>query len=321
MIAGLLAGLLSLGVARAAEGDAITVATLNLGLLRIAGRYSVPQAEPRRAAMPAVLGAFLDTEAPEAMLLQECYAARDRALLSSIGREHGYKVVDQRPTLGRTGLLLLVRDELSLQAQGFAPLPNDAYGIAGYRRGLLWATLKLPSGGSLYIGNTHLTPLPEGPSARRRAKQVAALLALAESSPGCSGPRCVRILGGDLNLAPNHTWDWSGRAAPADRARREPWLERDRASYAALRQITDGEAGDLDPGLWTLDARNPLWETYELSWPEPTRRVDLLFVQGAQPTRAARLFAEPAAGDAPLSDHYGLLLTVRPPPTQEQMLP
>lgn len=288
----------------------VTVLTLNIGLIHVTGRYMVPFAEQRRDVLPEVLGKALDERAPDAVLLQECFRADDVNLVRQIAEGHGYSVVHPGPREGRTGLVMLLPADRAPLDQGVIHLPDDPARLLNYHHPLLWASTALPDGRTLVVGNVHLTPLSRRAASRARGRQVEKLVELAQGPLGCAGPGCVRIWGGDWNLAPHHDWRWSTLTSPAEQAQREPWLQVDQSLYATVRGVMAGEVEDVAPGLWSLDARNPIWATYPLNQVEPSRRVDLLFVQGASPVAGGLVWTDPVVAGVPISDHYGVWLRV-----------
>ena len=292
-----------------AQGEALRVATLNIGMLHLPTGYTVPRALDRRALLGDTLDAYLRQEQPDVLLLQECFRPRDQLLVDEMAQHAGYLVFDRRPAGKRTGMLTLVRDTAfeSLDA-GFEPVTPDLFIAAGYARGVLWVRGQREDGSEAVVGNVHLTPLSYGYTSARRTRQTLDLVELARDPEGpltCAGA-CVSVLGGDFNFAPGYEWSATGQ----QRARAEPWLEWDRALYEALASVSVGEVETVAPGLWTLDAANAITNPDGVFG--ASRRVDLLFALRGQVASAHLAFDEPLAEGLYLSDHFGVGIQVQP---------
>lgn len=297
----------------AAESNALSVVTLNVGLLHV-GRYLVPRAADRRQAMMTILPDFLRLSRPLTMAIQECYLPEDRAWMTEAALQAGYEVVDQRPAENlRSGLLLLVRkDGVRRHQDGYTPFPNDAYGVAGYIRGYLWTHLFLEDGREVLVTNVHLTPLATASASWHRTLQVLSMLDLRTEAPfscvSASEP-CILVHAGDYNLAPHHRYDWAPPRPGAAGREMERWLHWDELLYSVLSNGPNEEAEGFMREGDTLDPRNPLWPESPLLVGEPNRRVDLIFVTNARVDAAHVVLREPLPQGFPVSDHYGVLLT------------
>lgn len=299
------------------SGPALSVATLNIGLLSLWGRYSVPRAEERRAALGVELEGVLAARAPVAMAIQECYREDDRALVRLAADRAGYDTVDVRPsrapgtTPRKTGLVILVRREgLRARTDGYLPLPADVFRVAGYVRGVLWSRLTLADGTDLVVTNVHLSPLSRRGLSWSRTREVLALTDAARAGEGPFACRdapnpCTIVWTGDYNLAPDHVW-------PSPDQHGERWLRWDHRLYDTLALAMDGEAELVAPGLVTLDPANALWAEGGLPRGEPARRVELAYVSNAIVEGAEVVFDRVLEEGWPVSDHYGLLLRFRP---------
>jgi endonuclease/exonuclease/phosphatase family metal-dependent hydrolase len=246
-----------------------------------------PPFAPRRAARLAALAAEIERRAPEVVLLQEIWFARDAAVLGA--RLAGsYEAVDGAPrawSMRSGGLLAFVRRTGGWAADGGAARFEPYTAWAGRWR--IWegdglggkGVQVLPlvhraSGARLVTLHTHLqaqydTIRHEGPRAAQ-LRQLAALAARLDTE--------LPVIGaGDLNTGPEE-WLYGELLAPA-------WLD----LTAPVRRASPAARTQFDCGA------EPLWIDYVLARRSPRWTVD-----------AAVEVIENRARDDPFSDHHGL---------------
>jgi endonuclease/exonuclease/phosphatase family metal-dependent hydrolase len=246
-----------------------------------------PPFAPRRAARLAALAAEIERRAPEVVLLQEIWFARDAAALCA--RLAGnYDAVDGAPrawSMRSGGLLAFVRHTGSWAADsGAARFERYAAGAGRWR---IWegdglggkGVQVLPlvhraRGARLMTLHTHLqaqydTIRHEGPRAAQ-LQQLAALAATLDAE--------LPVIGaGDLNTGPDE-WLYGDLLAPT-------WHD----LTAPVRAANAGARTQFDCGA------EPLWIDYVLARRSPRWTVD-----------ATVEVIENRARDDPFSDHHGL---------------
>jgi endonuclease/exonuclease/phosphatase family metal-dependent hydrolase len=254
---------------------------------------------PLAARWPAVVAGLRALD-PDVVLLQEVRQIpgslpnQAETLASALGLGHAFA-----PTLswggGDEGLAILCRHPL--RDVGTTPLPHAT---EQERRILLAATAET-SHGPVGLFTTHLN-YRLGDGQKREDQIVAAERVVA------AHPARVKIWGGDFNASPD-----------ADEIR---WLRglRSVAVDGAARRVYYQDAFLLrnpgEPGF-TWSAQNP--HIGALSWLEPNRRIDYLFVShmnrdGSGAITDAHVVLNDAIGGVLASDHYGVSATVRVAP-------
>jgi endonuclease/exonuclease/phosphatase family metal-dependent hydrolase len=155
------------------------------------------------------------------------------------------------------------------------------------RKGCLWTRIATPAG-DLLVGNVHLyagnTPL----DAHVRTIQTRHLLQRGESTPPIP-----TILAGD--------WNWDLEFEHSERGPTGHVEMR----QAGFREVADGRSD----GIATMDPRHNPFARY-VPWHRPARRLTHVFLRGPGLTPGP----EPPSlclNEPPVSDHYGLRVTVR----------
>jgi endonuclease/exonuclease/phosphatase family metal-dependent hydrolase len=188
------------------------------------------------------------------------------------------------------GLATFSRFRLDSSRYGPFPLwrgmkPDERVG----RKGCLWTQVQTPAGG-LLIGNVHLYAGNTPRDTRARAMQTRHLLhRLARL------PRQPTIVAGDFNMAAELEHRPDGRLTGFD-------LMRD----AGFTEVAGGATGDLA----TMSPRNNRFARYA-PWRRPERRLTQIFIRGD----GLGLDDGPSLclNQPPVSDHFGLLVTLNVP--------
>ncbi|HET7038386.1 MAG TPA: endonuclease/exonuclease/phosphatase family protein [Gemmatimonadales bacterium] len=154
-------------------------------------------------------------------------------------------------------------------------------------KGCLWTRVRTPAG-ELVVGNAHLYAGNRGADARVRARQARELLARGDLEPGLP-----TVVAGDFNWDPGH--ERPDHGPTGDDVMRE----------AGFREV----AGGRTAGLLTKDPRTNRYARF-LPWHPPPRRLTHVFYRGPRlgpgPVPPALCLHDP-----PVSDHYGLRVTLR----------
>jgi len=155
------------------------------------------------------------------------------------------------------------------------------------RKGCLWTTIATPAG-DLLVGNVHLYAGDARRDAHTRAIQARHLVAR-----GCSRPDVPTVLGGDFNWDLEFERSERGHTGIAEMLR------------AGFREVADNR-GD---GISTMDPQGNPFARY-VHWRRPVRRLSYVYYRGPGLDRGP----EPAGlclHEEPVSDHYGLRVTLR----------
>jgi len=248
----------------------------------------------RRRRHRRLLEGLRETDA-DIILLQEAFRPRlRRAILETLADFHSDELARRRrwfvvlPMDDAGGLLTLSRWPISgtrhQWARRFRRMkPDERIG----RKGCLWTRIQTPAG-SVLVGNVHLyagsTPL----DAHVRTIQTRDLL-----RRGDSRPTVPTILGGD--------WNWDLEFEHSERGP-TGYVE---LLQAGFREVAEGRS----EGICTMDPRRNRWARY-VPWHRPARRLTHVFMRGA----GLEPGAEPPSlifDDPPVSDHFGLRVTLR----------
>lgn len=258
----------------------LSLLTLNLGLLSWGPLWApfCAHGPARLAAAPALLRA----SGADIIALQEVYTARHRRQLAeALADAYPYVAAPgtEELLLG-SGLMLLSRHPII--GQSFTALPRRP-GVAGRlsRPGCLRVLVGTPGAGQVAVVNTHLPAFDDG---RQRQAEAAHLLGLGRDA----------ILLGDFNCSPVIDQSIYRRILAAG--------YRD-----AFAEVAAGE-----PPTW--DAANPL-NRIGPHRDAPSQRIDHVFLpEGCRAVSARICLTEPAVtvpgGPVPLSDHYGLMVSL-----------
>jgi endonuclease/exonuclease/phosphatase family metal-dependent hydrolase len=279
--------------------------TLNLGLLGVgmSGLWRLPidsELKRRLAAAPELLSA-IDADV---IALQEVYAPADRQfLIRAMAARYPFHAGSPKAlSLVGNGLMVLSR----------FPILHSEFALCGgapdwtrlvWKQGLLSVDLDLPVVGRTRLINVHLAAsVPFGragsiASEANRDRETAQLLSVANAGDPAA------ILAGDFNNSPeihsNH-YDRIIAAGYVD-------------AFVAAREPAGANAGI------TWDATNPL-NAHGRFRDSPSQRIDHVFVsQASSPSLAPvsaqlvlqeSIIATPSGRRIPLSDHYGMLVTL-----------
>lgn len=280
--------------------NTLTILTLNLAMVAVPLPTGMeipisPYIARRLNAAPAMLR---DSGA-DILMLQEVFTPRCRAaLLESMKDTHPYALWRRSgASLMGNGLLILSR--WPIDKGQFIPFTGKhRLAQSVWQRGLLTAELQVARLGALRLVNVHLSPdppfiTPDGSRTRAyRAREIEFLLAAAADSAE------ETILAGDFNASPE--------ICPDD-----------------YRSLVEGGYNDVFADIHGSRSA-PTFERSNLlvrkgryrAWPD--QRADhILLKAGTQlkPVNAQIVFREPLADSDgapqhPLSDHYGVLVTL-----------
>ena len=281
--------------------SALKILTFNLGLQAIplpAGRQIplVPHVERRLQAMPAAL---LECGA-DIIALQEVFTPRVRSfLLRTMNASHPHALWGP----GRWSLLghgLLVLSRWPIADSWFSPFPEKSFLLQRvWQRGVLFTEFEVPGIGALSVVNVHLSPDPpymQPDDTLSRGYRVHEIdLLLAEASKG----RADTILAGDFNAGPEICWHDHQR-------------------------LLDGGYGDVFAAVHGHKTYAPTYDRANVlarngpyrHW--PGQRADHILLRTGsrlKPLSAEIVFREPLPTygnnpSCPLSDHYGVLVTL-----------
>lgn len=279
--------------------------TLNLGLLGVgmSGLWRLPidsELKRRLAAAPDLLSA-IDADV---IALQEVYAPADRQfLIRAMAARYPFSAGSPKAlSLVGNGLMVLsrfpIRHSEFVLCQG-APRWTRLV----WKQGLLGVDLDLPVVGRTRLINVHLAAsVPFGhsesmASEANRDREIAQLLSVASSGDPAA------ILAGDFNNSPEIHSNHYRRIIAAG------YVD----AFVAAREA----AGATDGFTW--DAANPLNARGRFR-NSPSQRIDHVFVSDARapslmPVSAQIVLREsiiptPSGRRIPLSDHYGMLVTL-----------
>lgn len=283
-----------------AASAVLRLLTLNVGLQSVAlpggMRMAVsPHLERRLAAAPALLRIC----SADVIALQEVFLARDRAFLRDAMRgTHPYSYCSRRSrSLVGNGLFVLSRLPIEQGAHGgFVRKPFLSRAI--WERGFASIDFQIPKLGAVRLINTHLSPdtpytRPDGAASRTyRTNEIDDLVSETRTSD------CTTILAGDFNASPE--------ICPQDYAR---------ILHAGFVDAFAAVHGEIHAP--TYDRENPLVATGPYKhW--PSQRSDHVFLKAGSrlvPLAAEIVLREHAIDTehgtrCPLSDHYGVLVTL-----------
>jgi endonuclease/exonuclease/phosphatase family metal-dependent hydrolase len=283
---------------RPARTRTVSLLTLNLGLsaVRLGRRIAIAPHIEERLALAPVLAASLDADV---VALQEIYDARDqRFLAQALRRTYPFALsASAHASMFGNGLMLLSR--LPIRRGWFVPL--RAAGAASrwlWGQGFLVCEIGRPTARPLQLINVHLVANEpwrrpgDAVTQARRAREAQALLGLAKEHRA--------VLVGDFNTSPT--------VAPA--------------TYQSIIAAGYGDVfaaihGTAEQPTW--DADNPL-NRLGPHRDAPSQRIDHVFIPtnreaGIAPIAAQVVLKQPVVpvhdGTAcPVSDHYGLLVTL-----------
>ena len=293
--------------------DAVTVATLNVGLLP-----SVARLDDRRALFRDRFGEAMRAEGVDVLLIQELFERKDRRMFEGVARDAGYEIVHET---SRSGLAIVFKaSRFEVIRATSTRLPGDVTALGGFTRRVMWLEVIDRRSGETYVfGNTHASPILRPYWGNMRSAQITRMseaLQVALADCGNRAKReCMLVLGGDFNLSNSHDWDgrtpW-GALGPRDRRRRQRllrWIQWDEFLYEVLSRTATEALAVSTAEFMTEHARNKVLMTSKGAAEEPNRRVDLLFlVRGALGN--SRLVFDDAHGDLSFSDHFGLAASV-----------
>jgi hypothetical protein len=304
-------------------GAPYTVATYNLGLLRVFGSDLVPAVEARSSAAPRALAAFVTSIKPEAMLLEEVWEDTAADAITKELTPLGYAAT--RPAIHGilglgSGLLLFVKAPLRVTDWTFTPFAHSTFTDSFVRKGVLEATVEDADTGTRFaLVGTHTVAVDTNNGQPTDRSQMEAIMSqvdqvLAAVSSRSGHGQLPALLLGDFNVGPGY----------ADTAYKRI------TSLDGLRE--SGEV--LFPGapLVTWDPGNPLVKFG--GYPnEPAAKIDQIFVRNGGgrhwvPTAALVDMRDPIQGltftpkgavspiPIPLSDHYAFVAEVELAPEQ-----
>ena len=285
----------------ASETGEFGLLTFNLGLLAAAipgaGAVSLSDhVQPRLRAAPGEIAAL----GADVVALQEVFDPLHQSFLAGALRgiyPHAVAAPGRRTLFG-SGLMLLSRHRLEHVAF------TRSSGSVIAQTGFLSAELCVPAFGRLRVVNVHLkadiplarTESPGGMT--RRQRELRALLATIRNSMNPT------ILLGDFNTSPEIV----------------PSLYRGIVEAGFADCFAASATTAAQRGAVTWDAANPLnlrglWRS------SPSQRIDHVFVSKSchapRPAAAEIVLCDacvgiPGGGNVPLSDHYGLLVSLAP---------
>lgn len=280
--------------------ETVTILTFNLAMVAVPLPFGLkisisPYIEQRLDAAPAALRSC----GADILVLQEVFTARYRnILLEAMGDSHPHAFW-QRSASSIMGNGLLILSRWPIETGSFIPFTDkNPLAQSIWQRGVLEAKLQVPGIDALHVMNVHLSPDPPfiAPDVARtrayRAREIEFLLAASGKLAG------EIILAGDFNTSPEVCPDDYGSIVEG-------------GYIDAFAQMHGARS------ISTFERSNPLVRKGRYGeWPD--QRADHILLRTEtrlKPVNAEVVFREPLANNGakpqcPLSDHYGLLVTL-----------
>jgi endonuclease/exonuclease/phosphatase family metal-dependent hydrolase len=290
---------------RPERGGSFRLLTINLGLLGVgmSGLWRLPidsELKRRLAAAPDLLSA-VDADV---IALQEVYAPADRQfLIRAMAARYPFSAGSPKAlSLVGNGLMVLSRFPI-LHSEFMLCKGAPPWTRLVWKQGLLGVDLDLPVIGPTRLINVHLAAsVPFGQagsmaSEANRDREIVQLLSVASAGDPAA------ILAGDFNNSPEIHSNHYRRIIAAGYA----------DAFVAAREPAGANTGI------TWDAANPLNARGRFR-NSPSQRIDHVFVSRASSPSLTPVSAEivlresmiatPSGQRIPLSDHYGMLVTL-----------
>lgn len=180
----------------------MNVVTFNAGFLdtKILGvkRIFVPEYALRLSALPFELGKYLKDDPPSIIAFQEFWNPDAMSIVRTTMEQNGYSCLMDEDFPSHGLELCFDAKIFSLEEKTFTPIKRATFEkLAGYKRGLLWARMRLQNGKTMSVATAHLTPTIGMTSVRR--EQVDDISTWVSAQSGTSD---FIVVAADLNISP-----------------------------------------------------------------------------------------------------------------------